>query len=195
MQVVATMSSVDGGSSVMDDTNSSTSSLAVTDCSRQRTTRRLLRSAVRDRDLATLRRLLADVDVINAALSDAVSCTALAYAVRCGYLEVVETLIDIPGCHVDSVDRTKRSALDEAITAWATAALDCGVPRQHDCGKRRRIVRRLLAVGARSLSRPALDSVLSSALDDDNGLQFVRKLVKVNLNRTSTLMTVINYFA
>jgi len=185
------MSSADGESSMIDDVNSSTSPRTAESC-RQRTTRRLLRSAVRDRDVLTLRRLLADVDVndvMNAALSNAMSCSALAYAARCGYLEVVETLIDMPGCHIDNTDRTTRSALDEAIGAWAAAALDDASRRQHDCGKRYRIVRRLLAAGARSLSRPALDVVLSSALNEDNGKQFARKLAKVKFNRTSTSTT------
>ena len=176
------MSSADGGSSAI--TINSSSSSAVESC-RQRRTRRLLRSAVRDRDVLTLRRLLDDVeinDVMNASLSDVMSCSALAYAARCGYLEVVEALIDMPGCHVDRVDRTKRSAIDEAIGAWAAAALDGGGRRQHDSGRRYRIVRRLLAAGARSLSRPALDAVLSAALNGDRGRQFVRKLVKVTLN-------------
>jgi len=185
------MSVGDGGSSVLDDVNSSRSSQAA-ECCRQRATRRLVRSAVRDRDVPTLRRLFADVDindVVNAALSDAGSCSALAYAVRCGYLDVVETLIDMPGCRVDSVDRTKRSALDEAIGAWASAALDSGQRGQHDCGKRHRIVRRILAAGARSLSRPALEVVLPSAMDSVTGRQFARKLVKVKLNKTFTLTT------
>jgi len=174
----------DSGSSAINDVNSSSSSRAVESC-RQRTTRRLFRSAVRDRDVLTLRRLFDEVDindVMNAALSDAMSCSALAYAARCGYLEVVEALIDMPGCHIDRVDRTKRSAIDEAIGAWAAAAQDGGEQRQHDRGVRYRIVRRLLAAGACSLSRSALDGVLSSALESDNGQQFVRKLVKVNLN-------------
>jgi len=140
---------------------------------------------VRDCDVLTLRRLLADVDVnddvVNAALSNAVPCSALAYAARCGYLEVVETLVDMPGCLIDGVDRTKRSALDEAIGAWAAAALDGDGRCQHNCSKRQSVVRRLLAAGARSLSRPALDVLLSSALDDDDGQQFTRKLVKVNI--------------
>ena len=179
------MSSADGGSSAINDVNScSTSSRAVESC-RLRATRRLLRSAVRDRDVHTLRQLFDDVninDVMNVAISDAMSWSALAYAARCGYLEVVEALIDMPGCHIDRVDRAKRSAVDEAIGAWAAAALDGDGQRQHDRGKRYRIVRRLLAAGARSLSRPALDAVLSSALDCDNGQQFVCKLVKVKFN-------------
>jgi len=178
------MSSADGGSSAINDVDSSSSSQAVEPC-RQRTTRRLLRSAVRDRDVLTLRRLSNEVDindVMNAALSDAMSRSALAYAARCGYLEVVEALVDMPGCHIDHVDRAKRSAVDEAICAWAAAALDGGERRQHDRGKRYRIVRLLLAAGASSLSRPALDAVLSSALDGDSGHQFVRKLVKVKLS-------------
>ena len=144
--------------------------------------RRLLRSAVRDRDVLTLRRLFASVDVgdlVNAALSDALSSSALAYAARCGYLDVVDALVDLPGCHVDRVDKTRRSALDEAIGAWAAAAAALDGQRQHDCAKRYRIVRRLLAAGTRSLSRQALDLVLSSALDTGSGQHFVRKLVKV----------------
>jgi len=134
----------------------------------------------------TLRQLLNDVhmdDVINAALSDAMPCSALAYAARCGYLDVVEALVDMPDCQIDRLDRTKRSAVDEAISGWATSALDGAGRRQHDRGKRYRIVRRLLAAGARSLSRPALDAVLSSALHTaGSGQQFVRKLVKVKVN-------------
>lgn len=183
-QACNSMSSADGGSSAINDINSSSSSQAVEYC-RLRATRRLLRSAVRNRDVHTLRRLFDDVnisDVMNVALSDAMSCSALAYAARCGYLEVVEALVDMPGCHIDRVDRAKRSALDEAIGGWAAVALDAGGQRQHDRGKRYRIVRRLLAAGARSLSRPSLDAVLSSALDCDNVQQFVHKLVKVKLN-------------
>jgi len=170
------MSSADGGSSVIKDedngcVNSSSS------C-RQRVTRRLLRSAVRDRDLLTLRRMLADIGLSDdSALS---GCSLLAYAARCGHLDIVEALVDMPGCHVDRVDRTKRSALDEAIGAWSATALDTGGrPRLHDRGKRYRIVRRLLTAGTRSLSRPALGAVLSSALDSANGQYFITKLVKV----------------
>ena len=168
------MSKAGGESSVVDD-DSSSFQRAVESCRGR--TRRLLRSAVRDRDVLTLRRVLADVnvgDLVNAALSDALSCSVLAYAVRCGYLEVVEALLDLPGCHVDA---TKRSALDEAIGAWAAAAAFDG--RRHDCAKRYRIVRRLLVAGTRSLSRQALDVVLSSSLDGGSGQHFVRKLVKV----------------
>jgi len=153
---------------------------------------------VRDGDVLTLRRLLSDVDhhgVVNCALSDAVPCSALSYAARCGYPEIVDTLVDMPGCQIDGVDRTKRSALDEAIGGWAAAALDADGGRQQDCstGKRCRIVRRLLAAGARSLSRPALDVVLSSALhDDDNGQQFTRKLVTV---RTLSLVYFVRTYA
>jgi len=182
------MSSADGKSSTIidnDDVSGSLSSSRPT----QRTTRRLLRSAVRDRDVLTLRRMLADVDVnvVNSAMSDVLSCSALAYAARWGYLEVVEALIDTPGCHVDRTDSAKRSALDEAIDAWAAAAAsssDGAGKRQHDCAKQYRIVRRLLAAGARCLSRPVLDTVVSSAaLDSSNGRQFIRKLVKVNYHR------------
>jgi len=180
------MSSAGGGSSTIIAINSS-STQAVETCCRQRPTRRLLRSAVRDRDMLTLRRLLADVTIhdVNAALSDATSCSALSYAVRCGYLDVVEALIDMPGCHVDRVDRTQRSAIDEAIGAWAAAEMDSRGRRQHDCGKRYRIVRRLLASGIHSLSRPALDGVLSSAFGGDSGQQFVHKLVKVICTSTT----------
>lgn len=153
---------------------------------RQRTARRVLRSALRNRDTVTLRRMLVDVDVcdvVNSALSDALMCSALSYAARCGYLEVVEALTDMPGCHIDRLDPTKRSALDEAIGAWsAAAAQENSRRRQHDCGKQYRIVRRLLIAGARSLSRPALDVILSSALDRINGQHFVQKLIKVKLD-------------
>ena len=142
----------------------------------RRRTRRVVRSAVRDCDLLTLRRVLSDVDLVNAALSDTLSSSALAYAARCGHLEVVEVLVDLPGCHIDRVDRAKRSALDEAISGWAAAD---GRQQQHDCARRYRIVRRLLAAGTRSLSRQVLDVVLSSALDSGTGQHFVRKLVQV----------------
>jgi len=140
---------------------------------------------VRDGDLLTLRRVLADVDLLNAALSDALSSSALAFAARCGHIDVVELLVGLPGCHVDRVDRTKRSALDEAISAWAAAATATaaaaadGQRQQHDCARRYRIVRRLLAAGARSLSRQVLDVVLASALHSGTGQHFVWKLVKV----------------
>jgi len=173
------MSSAGGTSSVVDDRQRA----VVEPCPRGRT-RRLLRSAVRERDVLALRRLLADVNLVNVAVSDALSSSALAYAARCGYLEVVEALVDHPGCRVDHVDRARRSALDDAIGAWAAAAAAAAVDgqvRQHDCARRYRIVRRLLAAGTRSLSREALDVVLASALKNAGaaGQHFVRKLVKV----------------
>lgn len=166
--------------------------------------RRRLRLAVRDRDVTSLRKLLlGSCGDINAAVSDTSSCSALAYAVRCGHLEIVETLLELPDCHVDRLDRARRSPLDLALRAWIVAATSsstsavrspkreeetvvAGVDGKHDVSRRFRIVRRLLDAGARKVSGAALDDVIWSVLVDDVvRKEVLMKLVKVYMQHSS----------
>lgn len=137
-----------------------------------RLSRRLLRVAVHGRDVARIRQLNAAGVDVNTVISDVFGDTPLTYAVKYGYLEVVETVLSLPGCRVDQLDRNKRSALDEAIRAWLVGAADS---RQNN-GRRFRIVRCLLEAEARQISTAFLDVAVFSALGSSRGRELVRKL-------------------
>ena len=79
-----------------------------------------------------------------------------------GYLEVVEALVYMPECDIDQINRNKHSALDEAICAWLLGA---GSEGKQLSGRRYRILRCLLAEGAKHVTVTFLDMLIFSALN------------------------------
>ena len=141
-----------------------------------RYSRRQLRTAVHGRDVTAIQYLVNKGVDINTVISDVFCDTALSCAVKSGYLEVVEVLVEMPECRVDQRDRNKCSPIDEAIRSWMTSS---STETRHNIGKRFRIVRRLLEVGAKDLNATSLDILVFSAVKTIAGRDIVGKLVKL----------------
>jgi len=149
-----------------------------------RSIRRQLRQAIHDRDVDGIRKLVESGVDVNALLSDVFCNTALTCAVKCGYLEVVEALLEFPRCRLGALNRRKHSALDEGIRAWLRQQTsddsgESGSDTRHQRGRTFRILRRLLEAGASTSSVAFLDSLVGKALSRTDGFHLVAKLTNV----------------
>ena len=148
------------------------------DLSENREERRSLRKAIHNRDPGRLcSMVLAGVDV-NQVISEVFRDTPLSYAVKCGFLEVVETLVRMPQCMLDLNDRGHHSPLDEAVRAWLLGA---GAPSEvrQLLSKRYRILKCLLEAGASNLTPSSLDMLVFSTLNMVSGHLLINKLVNL----------------
>lgn len=163
-----------------------------------RWSRRLLRIAVHSRDVARLRQLTNRGIDVNMVISDVFCDTALTYAVKYGYLEIVEILVKIPGCRLDQLDRNNHSALDEAVRTWLASAVPSAEVRSR-LSSRFRIIRCLLEAGASHISANFLDMVVFSTLSTQSGFEFLAKLVHLFCKRgcshvKSTLLSIVIFY-
>ncbi|KAI0226820.1 hypothetical protein LSAT2_022692 [Lamellibrachia satsuma] len=137
----------------------------------ERRHRRLLRSAIHTSDAPRLRSLLKHGVDVNMSVSDANLDSALTYAVKCCHLETVELLVSLSECRLDQRNRSKHTALDEAIHAWLSG--------QQNRARWYRILRLLLSSGARHLTVTRLDPLVESTSRTRAGRHLLDKLVKV----------------
>jgi hypothetical protein len=145
--------------------------------------RRMLRNAVHSRDVDKIQDVINMGVDINMVISDVFYDTPLTYAIKYGYLEVVEFLVNLAECHVDMKVKNKHTALDEAVGSWLNSASAVHKTKQ-DQGKYFRILRCLLKRGAKEIAERSLDMVIFSTLNATNGKVAIEKLVKVVCQRS-----------
>ncbi len=139
--------------------------------------RRILRSAVHNGDTAKLKNLVNKGIDINTVISEAFWDTPLTFAVKYGYLEVVEFLVSHPMCKINEKDRNNHSALDEAIKGWLQGM--CKAGEKHNSAKRYRILKCVLSAGTTEVTSSFLDLIIYSCLNSLKGHRKLEKLVKV----------------
>lgn len=73
---------------------------------------------MRNGDVNKIKSLISKGCDVNTIVSDVYQDTVLIWSVKHSFLEIVELLVQVPGCQLDLRDRYQHSALDEAIKAW-----------------------------------------------------------------------------
>lgn len=135
-----------------------------------------MRTALNKQDTLHLRTLLCKGADVNTVLSDVFNDTPLLYAVKHGALEVVEALLESRQVDLGLRDRSNHTALDEAIRAWFVLPAS---EKRYNVGKRYRIIKCLLAVGASNISHNFIDLLVFSNGNTKAGCLLLSKLVKL----------------
>ena len=161
--------------------------------------RRLLRQAVNIRSTTAFRNLIAQDCDINMVMSHVHGDTLLMYSVKRNSLEMVEILLSFSDCAVDKPDRTGKTPLDEAISAWTLTAMDNSPDNRQAIGRRYRILKRLLSAGAHMSSATCLHQCISNVMNVKGGKGLVEKLSKTfvlngNARAKAVLATVLISF-
>ncbi|ELU14049.1 hypothetical protein CAPTEDRAFT_197038 [Capitella teleta] len=138
-----------------------------------------LKKAINREDSSRVRSLLLDGVDVNLSISDIHQDTALFYAIRHGLLEIAETLLEAKELNLEQTDRSGRSLLDEAIAMWITAATTCNSEKRFNIGKRYRIIKSLLSIGAYGLTPSLLDTLIFSNGNTNQGRILLGKLVRI----------------
>ena len=138
--------------------------------------RRALRNALQSRDSAKIKAVIARGQDVNATMSDAFSDTPLIFAVRKGYLDIVEVLLQLPGTKVDQLHRNQHSALDEALHIFLTSSHS----NKQVAASMYRIIKCLLSSDAMALNFSYLDASIFSVINSKAGQARLQRMVKVS---------------
>ena len=148
--------------------------------SMDRSQRRIIRQALHNRDKHNVAALLRKGVDMNITLSDNFPDTPLLYAIKHGYLEIVEILLQAPTCRLDATYKNKHTLMDIAVKLYL--AMDNR--NKHLTASRFRIVKCILRYNVGNITLSFMDSLFFSSVQSANGKRKVKLLAKLAVEST-----------